>query len=393
MRGAWSMTPGLQIILLLLVAVLCYLLWRRERSKISALHSNIKKDLTLTGEGKFTLEDIIRESNHKSYHLYFLFNASKTLNSTLDLNHLVKIINDIFVEVINSQGGCLFVPGEDRNTYRMASSKPLEEAPEFTVSSEALEFFAQKKEALSVNELRMTGGIFSEALRDFCDLIPIQTCIPLVYNNQVLALQFLMPKTSQEILTSTEKELLSTLAGLAANALQNSVLYDMSIYDGLTKIHNYRYFRQRLIEELRRSQRYNEALSLIMFDLDDFKKFNDTYGHLKGDEVLYDLAQLVANAIRKDIDIAARYGGEEFAVILPETNYNDALTVADRLRLMVEKYAFKGSNSKKVHITISLGVAGIPQSQVENFQELVGLADKALYKAKKQGKNQVCGVK
>lgn len=392
MKQEFLISQGVQIFLLLMVVGLFYLLLRRERNKISIHLNKVKKDLIFLKGEKFTLEDLLRELDHKAFHLFILFHASKTLNSTLDFCSLVDIINDMFIEVVASEGGCLLTQSEDRNTYRLASSKPPLEPLEFVINPETLEWLSKGKEPLTLAELRKTEPPLPPELLDFCRQAEIQTCLPIVYGGQVLALQFLMPKINYEPIAATDKELLMTLAGLVANALQNSILFDMSMYDGLTKIHNYRYFRQRLIEEFRRSKRYHGALSLIIFDLDDFKRFNDTYGHLKGDEILYELAQLVNNFLRKDIDIAARYGGEEFAVILPETRYKDALTVADRLRFSVENYRFQAFNGKNLNLTISLGVAGFPESRIERFEELVGLADKALYQAKRMGKNRVCGV-
>lgn len=392
MREVFLVAQGLQVILLLSVIGVLYFLWRGERNRFTAQLSKSKKNLALQGDEKFIIEDIIRELDHKSLHLFLLFNAGKNLNSTLNFSSLVKNINETFIEVISSQGGCLFTQSEDKNIYRLVSSTPSIEAAEFTLNSELLEFLSKSKEPLAVEEFKKLEYGFSQEFLHFCEQTHIQTCIPIVYSNQVLALQALMPKISQDSLTTPEKELLSTLAVLAANALQNSILFDISMYDGLTKIHNYRYFRRRLMEEFRRSRRYHSPLSLVMFDLDSFKNFNDTYGHQKGDEVLYEIAQLAANSLRKDIDIAARYGGEEFAVILPETRYKDALTVADRLRMLVEKYPFQGSYGKNVNITISLGVAGYPEFPLESFEDLIGLADKALYQAKGEGKNRVCGA-
>lgn len=155
--------------------------------------------------------------------------------------------------------------------------------------------------------------------------------------------------------------------------------------DGLTGLYNHRHLQERLSEEIQRAERYGRPLSLVMADLDHFKRFNDTYGHPRGDEVLI----AVAGALRKlsrATDVVARYGGEEFTLILPETHLDQARGVAERTRECVEALAL-GDGKGGAKITLSLGVAGYrPGSSKE---ELLTSADDALYRAKRAGRNQV----
>ncbi len=165
-------------------------------------------------------------------------------------------------------------------------------------------------------------------------------------------------------------------------------LRNLAVTDGLTGLYNYRHFKDVLGMEIRRSERHKSPLSLIMFDIDYFKHYNDTHGHLAGDKVLQKIAQLVSNNIRK-IDLAARYGGEEFAIILPNTNGENAKIVAEKLRRLVEMYKFPFQESQPNDtITISVGVSSHPSSG-RTFEELVSCADKRLYMAKANGKNVV----
>ncbi len=162
----------------------------------------------------------------------------------------------------------------------------------------------------------------------------------------------------------------------------------LAVTDGLTGLYNYRHFKEVLGMEVRRSERHKSPLSLIMFDIDYFKHYNDTHGHLAGDKVLQKIAQLVSNNIRK-IDLAARYGGEEFAIILPNTNGANAKIVAEKLRRLIETYNFPFQESQPNHsITISVGIASHPSSG-RTFEELVSCADKQLYRAKANGRNVV----
>ncbi len=165
-------------------------------------------------------------------------------------------------------------------------------------------------------------------------------------------------------------------------------LRELAVTDGLTGLKNYRHFKDVLSLEIKRAERHKSPLSLIMFDIDYFKNYNDTHGHLAGDRVLQDIAILVSKNIRK-IDLAARYGGEEFAIILPNTNRDNARIVAEKLRTLVEEYHFPFQESQpNKNLTISVGISSYPSSG-KSFEELVACADKRLYIAKAQGKNVV----
>lgn len=183
---------------------------------------------------------------------------------------------------------------------------------------------------------------------------------------------------------------LETFANQAAIAIENTRLYEqtrrMAFTDGLTGLYNVRHFYRLLEQELERSERYRHPLGLIMLDLDDFKQYNDRYGHLAGDELLKELANLIIEVIRT-ADVAVRYGGEEFAVILPETGSDEALRLAERLRETVEAHEFTvGDTQQRGQITVSAGVAAYPDDS-EDVQSLVNAADMALLHAKEAGKN------
>lgn len=170
----------------------------------------------------------------------------------------------------------------------------------------------------------------------------------------------------------------------------NKQLEQLSNLDSLTGIANRRYFDESLGKELKRSCRDKTPLSLILLDIDNFKEFNDTFGHLAGDECLRQVAQILRKAIERSHDLVARYGGEEFAVILPSTDLKGGLIIAERLRTLVEDLDLTSPKASVIRpLTISLGLASTPPGQ-KNLtpQALIGYADKALYEAKKQGKNR-----
>jgi diguanylate cyclase (GGDEF)-like protein len=160
-----------------------------------------------------------------------------------------------------------------------------------------------------------------------------------------------------------------------------------STHDDLTRVFNYRHFQSLLVQEVARAQRYDHPLAVLMIDVDDFKAYNDSYGHLAGDRVLRNVA-VIFQGRRRQTDQLARYGGEEFAMILPETNAEGALALAERLRMAVERGTRNNSDFHRP-ITVSIGVAVSPP---DDPQELVKRADERMYRAKVAGKNRVCGL-
>ena len=165
-------------------------------------------------------------------------------------------------------------------------------------------------------------------------------------------------------------------------------LRQLAITDGLTGLYNYRYFKEQLLQELKRAQRHSLNISVVMIDIDHFKQYNDKNGHPAGDVVLKDIARLLRDNIR-NIDLAARYGGEEFSLILIETDKPSAKIVSEKIRKLVEDYGFAYESSQPDgKLTISTGVATFPEDG-EDFDTLVSKADQRLYLAKEAGRNLI----
>ncbi len=235
----------------------------------------------------------------------------------------------------------------------------------------------------------LSRGVGEELYRVLRDL-EVDLCVPLIQNRNILGLVGLGRRLTGAPMAEADRELLATLAGLSANALQNSHLYVLAIFDGLTRVFNHRYFMRRLREEFQRAKRYVEPLSLLMVDIDHFKKYNDTHGHLRGDRVLADLAELVMASLRRDVDIVARYGGEEFACILPETDGAAAFEAAERIRRRVESWsAERDGSAGEPPLTISVGVSTFASDWPGSAEELIEQADRALYTAKRGGRHRV----
>jgi diguanylate cyclase (GGDEF)-like protein len=210
---------------------------------------------------------------------------------------------------------------------------------------------------------------------------------PIVARGQLLGFVSL-DKLEPDFYTTLMAERLAAFAATAGLALENARLYAeqqrLAVTDGLTGIANRRQFDQVLRRELSRGARFGRPLALILLDIDDFKRFNDAYGHLAGDELLKNLAIVLGQSIRA-MDSVARFGGEEFAVVLPETDTDEARQVAERLRAVVAVLPLAAGAGL---ITISLGVA-MATTLDQGPEALIQAADTAMYEAKRAGKNRV----
>ena len=214
-----------------------------------------------------------------------------------------------------------------------------------------------------------------------------ELCLPLVSLGETLGV-LTVESAHANAFTAADVQPLESVADICAAAIQNARYFEkvkqMAYLDGLTGIFNRRYFETRVAEEIERAQRYQNELSVIMIDVDNFKKLNDEFGHLLGDETLRQVSSILAQNLRK-VDIACRYGGEEFVILAPQTSGEHAQGVAEKLRKMVEGWSFPGVPRP---VTITAGVSSYPANG-KTRDELVKAADDALYRAKQDGRNRV----
>ncbi len=189
--------------------------------------------------------------------------------------------------------------------------------------------------------------------------------------------------------TPEERQIAELFGMQAAIAIENACLreklHQLSVTDGMTGAFNYRHFRESLEREIARGKRWKRSLAIVMIDIDNFKKYNDTFGHQQGDLALRTVTRILQEGARAS-DIVARYGGEELIVILPETDGQGGLVIAEKLRRGVEEHDFPNAR-----VTVSSGVASYP-ADGQTPDELVAAADAALYAAKRLGKNRSCGA-
>jgi diguanylate cyclase (GGDEF)-like protein len=218
---------------------------------------------------------------------------------------------------------------------------------------------------------------------------------PLLADREAIGVIVVDASTRKRDFSIERITLLEMFANQAALAINNGLIFqdvlDRAQRDSLTRLYNHGHFQEVLRGEIDRSTRYGQPLSLILLDIDHFKRFNDTYGHQTGDRVLKQTALLLSALVRVT-DLPARYGGEEFALLLPHTDYKHALELAERLRVGVErKVVVSGPKGEKIGVTASFGVSSFPD-HADNAHDLVTCADASLYIAKDRGRNRVVGA-
>ncbi|MGA2021623.1 MAG: sensor domain-containing diguanylate cyclase [Candidatus Sulfotelmatobacter sp.] len=213
-------------------------------------------------------------------------------------------------------------------------------------------------------------------------------CIPLVSFGQTLGV-LALDSAKVDAFRDGDQQSLESVADICATAIQNAHYVDrvkqLAYLDGLTGIFNRRFFELRIMEEIERARRYGTGMAVIMADIDEFKRLNDEFGHVLGDEVLRQVSSLFHQQLRK-VDVVCRYGGEEFGILLTQVKTQQAMAVAEKLRKMVEGWQFPGVPRT---VTISAGAATFPQHGTTR-DGLVRAADNALYAAKQAGRNKVC---
>ena len=213
-------------------------------------------------------------------------------------------------------------------------------------------------------------------------------CVPLKIRDSVIGVINVNNKHSNETFTIDEKDILMTIAYNAAIAIEKSKYYEelkmAGVTDHLTGLYNRRHFYDVLDMEIEKAKRYKTYFSLVLIDIDDFKKINDSYGHQQGDEVLMGISRLISQSIRKP-DILSRYGGDEFTLFLPQTTVDEAAALLERIKSAVERHSFSSDILNDLKLTVSLGVVGYEKEMA--LEELLECVDKALYMAKQKGKN------
>lgn len=255
---------------------------------------------------------------------------------------------------------------------------------EYTADGTLLEWIISNRQSLTFSDMaEKDRKIFPFKVKDMKSFLGL----PLTYEDEVIGILTVLSQQAGAF-RYQQSHLLGILTNHAAIALANARLHlevkRIAITDGLTGLFNHRHFQECLQQEFERLGRFSEPLSLMLLDIDHFKKVNDTYGHPAGDAVLKGIAQILRATLRA-VDIPARYGGEEFAAILIGTDSSGAKNMAERLRKTVEKTVFP-VDGRPLKVTMSIGISSYP-SDARKKEELIEKADQAMYHAKKSGRN------
>lgn len=316
----------------------------------------------------------------------------KKLGTTLVLEDILNIAMNFSKEIIDydttaialkdDNGAIKFVAARGSNFSQLLSEGRVP-------GKEFLDWVVEKGIPIQFQRSRTEKKII-QRLPQPLDKMGSFLCIPLVVSNNAIGV-FITARNQDMAYSPYEVKLLEALAAHVSVAVSNARIYgkmeEMATKDGLTGLHNYRFFQERLSHEIERGTRYSQRLALILLDIDFFKKVNDTYGHPAGDKVLKGISSILAASVR-EVDLAARYGGEEFAIILINIDVKAAYTIAERVRTTIEAAEFDIADGKKIRVTSSMGISSFPDDG-DNPRLLISMADSALYHAKRDGRNRV----
>jgi two-component system cell cycle response regulator len=320
-----------------------------------------------------------------------LLEISKSLNSTLDYNILIdSILYTIMGQMKVLKAGLFAKKGLDSPTFtlhRNYKGFELDHGVDYNIAEDhaLVRLFQHDYACYTLDDIKRELGTF-EGLDSLVNLEPTLV-VPLKAKGTINGIIVLGEQIETDIFTEYEKEYVLNIAVLAAIAINNAFLFEMTTTDMMTKLRMKHYFYTVLLERMEQSVSSGLPLSVIMMDIDLFKKFNDTYGHSCGDAVLKQVAKIVQAVIRSN-DLAARYGGEEFIVLLPETDLRDAGIIAERIRDTIEAFVLD-YEGLSLSITMSLGVAQYDAARDITGKSVIDRADKALYMSKSAGRNRV----
>lgn len=345
---------------------------------------------------ELSLEEKVSLYEKKIYDLQQLLDISRSLCSTVDFSTLIEsILYTCMGQMRVLSAGIFILNALDSNSYMLDTNySGLDLNPNISykipASHPIVHFLNSLGQPCTLEEAKKQLPAGSD-IRMLSSLRP-SLLVPLIQKNHldgILVLGERLDLGNDFEYTADDKDQILMIGSLAAIAINNAALVERSSTDMMTHLKLKYFFYNVLTNKLDVARTDNLPLAVIMFDIDFFKRFNDTYGHACGDYVLITVAKIIKSSIRAE-DLAGRYGGEEFTVMLNNTCKEDAITVADRIRSKVEQYDFCYEN-QHVKVTISIGVAEYDSKKnpVTSPKELVDQADQALYVSKRGGRNRV----
>lgn len=347
-----------------------------------------------------TTSKTAEEYEKQIYDLQQMLEITRSLCSTIELNKLIESILYVTMAQMRALGAGVFVLNtEDSGRFYLGSNYSgfeLDASVEYTISTESklVEFItANQNKVYTTKELRESLPETEVREIEVLESLRPTLIVPLILKNHLNGILVLGERISTSPEDSDydpyEKSEICTIASLAAIAVNNASLVEQSSTDMMTRLKLKYYFFNVLTDKLDTAAYDENNVCVMMFDIDFFKKFNDTYGHACGDYVLQEVAKLIRNSIRSN-DLASRYGGEEFTVMLDKTSTENAMAIAERIRKNIEKHDFFYQDQHmKVTISVGVSVFDAEKNPVTSAKSLVDQADKALYVSKRNGRNQV----
>jgi diguanylate cyclase (GGDEF)-like protein len=314
------------------------------------------------------------------------------ITAQLEIENVIKNVVWSLVSRFQIETVTVALPGEtDENAVQVVSYKGLKKE-DLGISLPSIMpvlAFLDKDEYSQIAFSYFQENFPDKVMVERFAALAVDMIVPLRTDKGSIAILLLPKAGSGESYGLQEIQYITRITRFASIAIENASLFRQATTDRMTGLFSHHFFEKTLDEELERARRYKTTFSLVMFDIDHFKKFNDTYGHLQGDRIIREIARLLTKSIRQ-VDFPARYGGEEFAVILPAVDVKGALVVAERLRKKVEAFEFPSSNGgAALHVTISLGVTEFDSESAYAPTEIIRDADRALYQSKERGRNRV----
>lgn len=327
------------------------------------------------------------QEERKVEQLNLLINMSALINSTLDVQEIIKYAIEGSTRLLDAEAGSLLFLEEEVGELFFAEAVGEKgekvKGIKLKTGQGVAGWVAEKGEPVIVHDASLDPRFFDGVDKISNFVTRNIVCVPLRTKDRILGSIEVINKNSGSF-DSDDMLILTALANQVAVAIENARLYEESIVDGLTGLYQRKYFELRLEEELKRSQKYKHPLNLVMIDIDYFKRVNDEHGHLMGDAVLKEVASVFKKSIRLE-DVVARYGGEEFVLIMPHTSVENMRKTGERLRAEIEEMEISG-----IRITISVGIGHFDGKEMDfNHRDLINRADRALYLAKKRGRNRV----
>lgn len=331
--------------------------------------------------------DMEKKIEDRTKEVVTIFSFTSAISKNIELEEIVKVAGEELIFTLDLCGYCIcFVYNNSLSELAVVSCKGLEQ-----IEVEKLIAILKGKENLLIHHEPLILNNLQTELIGEKGKISSLGLFPITHLGKLLGI-FILFDTKEEAFSDPVKSVVDTCMIQLGTTIKNAMLFretkELSLTDQLTGLANRRYFEAKMDYEFSRFKRYERPFSLLMLDIDHFKKINDTYGHQSGDIILKTLGKIISDFIRKS-DFAARYGGEEFVILMPETSKENACIAAERLRKHIEEKTFKIDVSPyDIHITISVGSSEAAK-EMEDWHELVESSDRALYLAKQSGRNRV----